>query len=343
MSKKNEKMILLTGATGYIGSHTWVELLKSGFEVLGVDNFSNSSSMVLDRIRRLTGRNPHFIRVDLRDRAGMAQLFAENGIDATIHFAALKSVAESVNKPVEYYTNNIGALLTLCDVMQSAGVHHLVFSSSATVYGNPSMVPITENSPLSATNPYGHTKLMSEQILRDLEHSNELWKMAYLRYFNPVGAHESGLIGEDPRGLPNNLMPYVAQVAGKRLEKLSVYGHDYPTVDGTGVRDYIHVVDLARAHLAALNYLREEGNSFTANIGTGRGYSVLQVIAEYEKASGQTVPFEFVQRRKGDVAACYADASLAAKLLGWRAERDLYAMCKDSWTWQSLNPQGFSA
>ncbi|PUA17485.1 UDP-glucose 4-epimerase GalE [Glaciimonas sp. PCH181] len=343
MNNSNKSAILLTGATGYIGSHTWVELLNAGHDVIGVDNLVNSSPVVLDRIQKITGKKPHFVEANLCDRAATESLFNGNRIGAAIHFAALKSVGESVAKPVEYYANNLGALLTLCSAMTAAGVDQLVFSSSATVYGNPATVPIREDFPLSATNPYGQTKLMGEQMLRDLEISNDSWKVAYLRYFNPVGAHESGLIGEDPRGTPNNLMPYIARVAAKRSAKLSVFGSDYPTVDGTGVRDYIHVVDLAKAHLAALAYLQREQKSLTTNIGTGSGYSVLEVIAAYEKASDQPVPYDLVPRRPGDIASCYADPSLAAELLGWRAERGLAAMCADSWKWQSLNPLGFEA
>ncbi|MGS0742496.1 UDP-glucose 4-epimerase GalE [Glaciimonas sp. GG7] len=341
MISSDKSTILLTGATGYIGSHTWVALLDAGYEVVGVDNLVNSSPVVLERIKKITGKTPHFVEADLCDRSATEQLFNDHRISAAIHFAALKSVGESVAKPVEYYANNLGALLTLCGAMQTAGARQLVFSSSATVYGNPATVPIREDFPLSATNPYGQTKLMGEQMLRDLAHADESWKVAFLRYFNPVGAHESGLIGEDPRGTPNNLMPYIARVAAKRSAKLSVFGGDYPTVDGTGVRDYIHVVDLAKAHLAALAYLQRKEQSFTANIGTGCGYSVLEVIAAYEKASAQPIPFEIVPRRPGDIASCYADPSLAAELLDWRAEKDLAAMCADSWKWQSLNPVGF--
>lgn len=343
MSNAKNAAILLTGATGYIGSHTWVELLKAGYEVVGVDNLVNSSPLVLDRIQKITGLKPHFVEADLCDRSATERLFNDHQIAAAIHFAALKSVGESVAKPIEYYANNLGALLTLCGVMQSANVNQFVFSSSATVYGNPATVPIKEDFPLRASNPYGRTKLMGEQILRDLAEANEHWKVAFLRYFNPVGAHESGLIGEDPRGTPNNLMPYIARVAARRAAKLSVFGSDYPTIDGTGVRDYIHVVDLAKAHLAALSYLQKRGQSITANIGTGCGYSVLEVIAAYEKASGQTVPYDLVPRRPGDIASYYADPRLAAELLDWRAEKDLAAMCADSWKWQSLNPAGFEA
>lgn len=333
--------ILLTGATGYIGSHTWIELLDAGYDVVGVDNFINSSPIVLDRIKKITGKTPVFIEADMVDYNVIKQVFNRHHITAAIHFAALKSVNESVSQPLKYYANNLNSLLTLCQCMNEANVKKLVFSSSAAIYGNPATVPIRENFPLSATNPYGQTKLMGEQVLRDLEHADPNWKVAYLRYFNPVGAHQSGLIGEDPGGIPNNLMPYIARVAVKQSEKVAVFGSDYPTPDGTGIRDYIHVVDLAKAHLAALNYLEHEQQSFTANIGTGRGYSVLEVIAAYEKASNQPIPYQLAPRRPGDVACCYADPSLAARLLGWRAIYDLEKICADSWHWQSQNPQGF--
>jgi UDP-glucose 4-epimerase len=280
---------------------------------------------------------------DVRDRALLDRLFSEHNISGAIHFAALKAVGESVSKPLEYYGNNLEGMITLCSAMQSAGVMQLVFSSSATVYGNPHTVPILEDFPLSATNPYGQTKLMGEQILRDLEISNPDWRIAYLRYFNPVGAHESGLIGEDPGGIPNNLMPYVAQVAGGRREKLSVYGGDYPTVDGTGVRDYIHVCDLADGHVAALDYLRRHPRGMTVNLGTGRGYSGREVVKAYDRASGRPIPYEIVARRAGDIASCYADPALAYELLGWRARHDIDRMCEDSWRWQSMNPMGFAA
>lgn len=335
--------ILLTGATGYIGSHTWIELLDAGYDVVGVDNFINSSPIVLDRIKKITGKTPVFIEADMVDYNVIKQVFNRHHITAAIHFAALKSVNESVSQPLKYYANNLNSLLTLCQCMNEANVKKLVFSSSAAIYGNPVTVPIRENFPLSATNPYGQTKLMGEQVLRDLEHADPNWKVAYLRYFNPVGAHQSGLIGEDPGGIPNNLMPYIARVAVKQSEKVAVFGSDYPTPDGTGIRDYIHVVDLAKAHLAALNYLEHEQQSFTANIGTGRGYSVLEVIAAYEKASNQPIPYQLAPRRPGDVACCYADPSLAARLLGWRAIYDLEKICADSWHWQSQNPQGFQS
>ncbi|MBF6988429.1 MULTISPECIES: UDP-glucose 4-epimerase GalE [Cupriavidus] len=335
--------LLLTGATGYIASHTWVALLNAGYHVIGLDNLCNSSPVVIERLAAITGKTPHFVQGDVRDRALLDQLFAEHRISGVIHFAALKAVGESVSQPLQYYSNNLDGLLTVCAAMGAAGVKQLVFSSSATVYGNPQTVPILEDFPLSATNPYGQTKLMGEQILRDLEKSDPAWRIAYLRYFNPVGAHESGLIGEDPRGIPNNLMPYVAQVAGGRREKLMVFGGDYPTPDGTGVRDYIHVCDLADGHLAALVYLRDQGRGMTVNLGTGRGYSVLEVVEAYQRASGKPVPYEIVARRPGDIASCYADPALANQLLGWRAQHDIERMCQDSWRWQSMNPQGFGA
>lgn len=335
--------LLLTGATGYIASHTWVALLDAGYDVVGLDNLCNSSRVVVDRIATITGKTPDFVEGDVRDRALLDRLFAQRRIGGVIHFAALKAVGESVAQPLAYYDNNLNGLLTLCAAMQAAQIRELVFSSSATVYGNPHKVPIREDFPLSATNPYGQTKLMSEQILRDLERADPAWRIAFLRYFNPVGAHRSGLIGEDPGGIPNNLMPYVAQVAGGRREKLMVFGGDYPTVDGTGVRDYIHVCDLADGHLAALRYLREQGQGLTVNLGTGRGYSVLEVVAAYQRASGRPIPYEIVGRRPGDIAACFADPSLAHELLGWRARHDIERMCADSWRWQSMNPLGFSS
>jgi len=334
--------LLLTGATGYIASHTWVALHEAGYHVIGLDNLRNSNCEVVNRLARITGANPHFVEGDVRDRALLRRLFTEHDIKGAIHFAALKAVGESVAKPLEYYGNNLDGLIALCETMQSAGVRQLVFSSSATVYGNPHTVPILESFPLSATNPYGQTKLMGEQILRDLELSDPEWRIAFLRYFNPVGAHESGLIGEDPGGIPNNLMPYVAQVAGGRREKLSVYGGDYSTVDGTGVRDYIHVCDLADGHVAALDYLRSHPRGLTVNLGTGCGYSVLEVVKAYERASGRPVPYQLVARRPGDIASCYADPMLAHELLGWRAHHDIDRMCVDSWRWQSMNPTGFS-
>ncbi len=335
--------VLLTGATGYIASHTWLALLKAGFDVVGVDDFSNSSPEVLKRLEALSGTRPVFERVDVCDAAALEAVFQRHRIDATVHFAAFKAVGESTQKPLAYYANNIGGLLNVCRVMQQHGVHRFVFSSSATVYGDPASLPITESFPLSATNPYGQTKLIGETILRDLGAADPAWQTGCLRYFNPVGAHESGRIGEDPRGIPNNLMPYVAQVAVGRRPFLQVFGNDYPTVDGTGVRDYIHVDDLAEGHVAALRRLLEAPGSFTVNLGTGRGYSVLEVLQAYARACGRDLAHQVVPRRPGDVAACYADPTLARQLLGWQARHDLDRMCADSWRWQSMNPQGFEA
>ena len=333
--------ILLTGATGYIGSHTWLALLAAGFEVLGVDDFSNSSPVVLERLAGLADRAPRFERLDVGDTAAMDALFGRHRIDAVVHFAAFKAVGESTSKPLAYYRNNIGGLLSVCAAMQSRGCKRLVYSSSATVYGDPASLPIREDFPLSATNPYGQTKLIGETVLRDLGTADAQWQTACLRYFNPVGAHESGRIGEDPRGTPNNLMPYVAQVAVGRRPRLAVFGNDWPTPDGTGVRDYIHVGDLAEGHVAALRRLFDHPGSFTVNLGTGRGCSVLEVVHAFAAASGREVPVQFAPRRAGDVAACWADPSLARELLGWQARHDLARMCADSWRWQSLNPQGF--
>ena len=335
--------VLLTGATGYIASHTWLALQAAGFSVVGVDDFSNSSPEVLNRLRELSGQTPVFEPVNVCDAAAMEGVFQRHRIDAAVHFAAFKAVGESAERPLAYYANNLGGLLTVCDALLRHGVHRFVFSSSATVYGRPERLPLDEGAALSATNPYGQTKLMGEQILRDLGASQPLWQTACLRYFNPVGAHESGRIGEDPRGVPNNLMPYVAQVAIGRRERLSVWGDDYPTPDGTGVRDYIHVVDLAEGHAAALRRLFDAPGSYTVNLGTGRGYSVLEVVAAYAKASGRPVPYAAMPRRPGDIAACYADPALARELLGWQAQLDLDRMCADSWRWQSMNPRGFEA
>lgn len=337
-----QKTILLTGATGYIGSHTWCALVVAGYKVIGLDNLCNSAGEVVSRIKAITGIELDFIKGDVRDADLLEDIFSKYTVDAVIHFAALKAVGESVEKALAYYDNNLNGLLTLIKVMKRNDVKTFIFSSSATVYGDPHSVPIKENFPLSATNPYGQTKLMSEQILRDLERSDNDWCIGYLRYFNPVGAHESGLIGEAPNGTPNNLMPYVAQVAAGSLSKLRIYGDDYPTEDGTGVRDYIHVMDLAEGHVVALGHLIGVGDSITVNLGTGRGYSVLDVIHAYEAASNRPIPYEIVKRRIGDVAACYADASLAERVLGWRATKELAEMCADSWRWQSMNPNGFS-
>ncbi|RRS05174.1 UDP-glucose 4-epimerase GalE [Aquabacterium soli] len=340
------KTVLLTGATGYIGSHTWLALLNQGLGVIGVDNFVNSSDKVIERLRDLTGSPPMFVSGDVRESSVLDACFekafqAGSAVSAVIHFAALKAVGESVEKPLDYFNNNIGGLISVCQAMERHGASQLVFSSSATVYGQPKQLPITEDSPLQATNPYGQTKLMGEELLRELERCNPKWKIAYLRYFNPVGAHPSGQIGEDPRGVPNNLMPYVAQVAVGKRAHLNVFGDDYDTPDGTGVRDYIHVCDLADGHVAALRYLDEQQQSLTVNLGTGQGYSVVEVARAYERASGQSIPLVYAPRRAGDVAACYADPTLAQTLMGWKAQRGLDDMCADSWRWQSLNPQGF--
>ncbi|HDR8940834.1 TPA: UDP-glucose 4-epimerase GalE [Burkholderia vietnamiensis] len=333
--------ILVTGGAGYIGSHTAVELLDNGYDVVIVDNLVNSKVEAVRRIERITGKTPAFHQVDVCDEAALAKVFDAHPITGTIHFAALKAVGESVAKPLEYYQNNLGGLLAVLKVMRERNVRQFVFSSSATVYGVPERSPIDESFPLSATNPYGQSKLIAEQILRDLEVSDPSWRIATLRYFNPVGAHSSGLIGEDPAGIPNNLMPYVAQVAVGKLEKLRVFGSDYPTPDGTGVRDYIHVVDLAKGHIAALDALATRDASFVVNLGTGQGYSVLEVVRAFEKASGRPVPYELVARRPGDIAECYANPQAAADIIGWRATLGIEEMCADHWKWQEGNPRGF--
>jgi UDP-glucose 4-epimerase len=335
--------ILLTGATGYIASHTWLALWQAGFDVIGVDDFRNSSPVVLQRLAELGGRTPVFERADVGDAAAMAAVLDRHRIDATVHFAALKAVGESAAMPLAYYRNNIGGLVTVCEALQARRIGRFVFSSSATVYGQPERLPLDESARVDATNPYGRTKLMGEQILTDLGAADAGWQTALLRYFNPVGAHSSGRIGEDPRGTPNNLMPYVSQVAVGRRDKLSVWGKDYDTPDGTGVRDYIHVVDLAEGHVAAVQRLLDQPGSFTVNLGTGRGHSVLEVVAAFAAASGRAIPYEIRPRRPGDVAACWADPSRAQQLLGWRATRDLATMCTDAWRWQSNNPNGFDA
>jgi UDP-glucose 4-epimerase len=333
--------VLVTGGAGYIGSHTCVEMLTAGMDVVVVDNLCNSKEESLRRVREITGRTPTFIKADLRDRAALDAIFRDTAFDAVVHFAGLKAVGESVEIPLAYYENNLGGTITLCRAMAAAGVKNLVFSSSATVYGDPATVPIREGFPLSATNPYGRSKLFIEEILRDLHVSDGAWNIALLRYFNPVGAHPSGRIGEDPNGIPNNLMPYVAQVAVGKLPRLRVFGNDYPTPDGTGVRDYIHVVDLARGHLAALRRLEAAPGVVVYNLGTGHGYSVLDMVAAFERASGRPVPYEIVARRAGDIAVCYADPALAKAELGWQAQLGIDAMVRDSWRWQSENPQGF--
>lgn len=333
--------ILLTGAAGYIASHTWLALQQAGYRVVGVDNFANSSPVVLERLAELARAPIEFERADVCDAAALDEVFSRHRPAAVVHFAAHKAVGESVSQPLAYYRNNVGGLVNTCEVMKRHGCLRMVFSSSATVYGAPERLPLREDAPTSATNPYGATKLMGEQILRDLGVSEPAWQTACLRYFNPVGAHESGRIGEDPRGTPNNLMPYVAQVAVGRREKLSVFGGDYATPDGTGVRDYIHVTDLAEGHVAALRRLLDQPGSLTVNLGTGQGYSVLDLVRAYEAASGRRVPYEIVARRPGDVAACWADPALARETLGWQAQLDLARMCEDSWRWQHLNPHGF--
>ena len=328
-------MILVTGGCGYIGSHLCVALAQAGEPYLVVDNFSNSRPSVLERVARITGQAPAFVEGDVRDVALLQQLFARHAISAVVHLAAFKAVGESVREPLMYYGNNVAGTVALLQAMRDAGVRSMVFSSSATVYGDPASLPIREDFPLSATNPYGWSKLMMEQVLADVAAAEPgLWRIARLRYFNPVGAHESGLIGEDPRGIPNNLLPYVAQVAAGQREALSVYGNDYPTVDGTGVRDYIHVCDLAEGHVAALHYLRQHPGLLTVNLGTGQPVSVLEMVRGFELASGRPVPYRIVARRPGDVAACWADPALAERLLGWRARRGVEAMCRDAWRWQ---------
>jgi UDP-glucose 4-epimerase len=333
--------ILVTGGAGYIGSHTSLELLNAGYDVVVVDNLINSKVESLRRVQELTGRSLTFHQVDLLDNAALDAVFAEAPVDAVIHFAGLKAVGESVSIPLRYYHNNITGTLVLCEVMLAHGVKNLVFSSSATVYGAPETVPIREDFPLSATNPYGRTKLMIEDILRDLGQADPAFNVALLRYFNPVGAHASGRIGEDPNGIPNNLMPYVAQVAVGKLPYLRVFGKDYPTVDGTGVRDYIHVVDLANGHLKALEKLSANPGVQAYNLGTGQGYSVLDVVAAYEEMSGKPIPYQVIERRPGDVAESYADPTRAQKELNWTAKLGLADMCADSWRWQSQNPNGF--
>lgn len=340
--------ILVTGGAGYIGSHTCLELLQAGYEVIVVDNLANSKVESLSRVQKLvgdalrgTGKELTFHQVDLLDKEALNAIFANAAIQAVIHFAGLKAVGESVTIPLQYYHNNLTGTLILCEVMAQHEVKNLVFSSSATVYGNPHKVPITEDFPLSATNPYGRSKLMIEEILRDLYRADDAWNVAILRYFNPVGAHQSGQIGEDPNGIPNNLVPYIAQVAIGKLPELSVFGNDYPTRDGTGIRDYIHVVDLAAGHLKAIEKLRSNPGVVTYNLGTGRGYSVLEVVSAFEKASGKKIPYKIVGRRPGDIASCYADPAKANRELGWSAERDIDEMCADAWRWQSDNPNGY--
>jgi UDP-glucose 4-epimerase len=334
--------VLVTGGTGYIGSHACVELIQAGHDVVVFDNLCNSHAAVLERIGRITGKRPDFVKGDVRDTNALHGIFGRYRFDAVIHFAGLKAVGESVEKPIEYYDNNVQGALSLCRAMAGAGVGALVFSSSATVYGNTASVPIREDAALGPTSPYGHSKWMVERILEDLSASQPgAWRIALLRYFNPVGAHPSGQIGEDPQGVPNNLMPNITQVASGIRDRLRVFGSDYPTRDGTGVRDFIHVVDLARGHIAALETMKRERRGFTVNLGTGRGISVLEAVHAFERASGRTIPIERVARRAGDIAESYADPSLAQSMLGWKAAYGLDDMCRDAWRWQSLNPNGY--
>jgi UDP-glucose 4-epimerase len=333
--------ILVTGGAGSIGSHTCVALLEAGYKIVVVDSFANSKSESLKRVEEITGKNVSFYHVDLLDREGLEKVFSENSIDSVIHFAGLKAVGDSVSIPLHYYHNNITGTLILAKVMQKFGVYKMVFSSSATVYGVPKQVPISEDDSLHATNPYGRSKLMIEEILRDLYVSNKDWSIALLRYFNPIVAHESGCIGEDPNGIPNNLMPFITQVAVGKLEELKVFGNDYSTIDGTGVRDYIHVVDLAKGHLKALEKVQSSAGVEAYNLGTGKGYSVLEMVHAFEGASGKKVPYRIVERRPGDIAECYADPTKAKAELGWEAEKGLVEMCRDSWRWQSKNPEGY--
>lgn len=337
------RKILTTGGAGYIGSHTIIELANAGYEAVVIDDFSNSSREALSRVERILDRDITFYEGDVRDEALLDRIFTEQKIEAVIHFAGYKAVGESVSKPIEYYDNNLISTLALTKMMRKHDVKKLVFSSSATVYGDPASVPIREDFPLSCTNPYGWTKYMNEQILTDIAVSDPDWCVTLLRYFNPIGAHESGTIGEDPKGIPNNLMPYIAQVAVGKLETLHVFGDDYDTVDGTGVRDYIHVVDLAKGHVAAIDYALEHQGVEAVNLGTGKGYSVLQLAHAFQEASGQDIPHVIDPRRPGDIAACYADATKAADLFNWRAEKGIGEMCADSWRWQSQNPNGYEA
>ena len=331
--------ILVTGGAGYIGSHTCVELLNAGYDVTIVDNLCNSKRTVVDRIQRITGRQITFVEADVRDRSALLSALA--GVDGVIHFAGLKAVGESVAKPLAYYDNNLGSTIALCESMAKRGIRALVFSSSATVYGDPAAVPIKEDFPLSCTNPYGWTKLMGEQILRDTAAIHGDWGVLLLRYFNPIGAHESGEIGEDPNGIPNNLLPYIAKVAVGLLPALTIYGNDYPTRDGTGIRDYIHVVDLARGHVAAMEYAMAHTGTEIFNLGTGRGVSVTELVETFEKVNGVPVPHVYAGRREGDLAVCYANADKARQMLGWQARLDIADMCRDSWNWQRQNPEGY--
>ncbi len=342
MTDGTARRVLVTGGAGYIGSHTVLELLRAGWEVVALDNLCNASAESLRRVARIAGREAPLVRADVRDEAALRKVLREQHFDAVVHFAGLKAVGESVAQPLAYYDNNVAGSVTLLRALAEAGVRRIVFSSSATVYGDPQQVPIDEGAAIAPANPYGRSKRMVEQLLGDLAASDARWSIGILRYFNPVGAHESGLIGEDPAGIPNNLMPFVSQVAVGRLPRLSVFGGDWPTRDGTGVRDYIHVVDLARGHLAALERALAQPGAFTVNLGTGTGCSVLEMVRAFERASGRTVPYEIVARRPGDIAECYADVSAAQALLGWRAQLDIERMCVDAWRWQSANPAGYA-
>ena len=333
--------VLVTGGMGYIGSHTCIQMIEAGMNPVLLDNLYNSKPAVLDRIEKVSGTRPTFIQADIRNKAALIDAMQTHQIEAVVHFAGLKAVGESVSKPLEYYDNNVNGTLVLVAAMQEVGVKKLVFSSSATVYGDPSHVPITEDFPTSATNPYGRSKLMVEECLSDFQHANPDWSIILLRYFNPVGSHPSGELGEDPQGIPNNLMPFVSQVAVGRREFLSVFGNDYPTKDGTGVRDYIHVMDLSDGHIAALEHVGPKAGLHIYNLGTGNGYSVLEMVQAFEKASGKSVPYQFAERRPGDIAECWADPSKAMHDLHWKAERTLEAMTEDTWRWQSMNPQGY--
>jgi UDP-glucose 4-epimerase len=334
--------ILVTGGAGFIGSHTVVELLRANLQVVIIDNLCNSSPVALERIAAITGRVPDFVQADIRDQATLQRVFGDYHPEAVVHFAGLKAVGESVERPLDYYQNNVCGTAILCEAMAEAGVKNLVFSSSATVYGDPASNPIREDFPTGATNPYGRSKLMVEEMLRDLQLSDPEWRIALLRYFNPVGAHPSGLIGEDPQGVPNNLFPFVSQVAIGARERLQVFGDDYPTPDGTGVRDYIHVVDLAKGHLRALEWTARQPGLLCCNLGTGQGYSVLELVEAFTRVNNVQVPYQVVARRPGDIAACYADPSLAASELNWRAEHGLAEMCRDGWNWQKKNPDGYA-
>ena len=333
--------VLVTGGAGYIGSHACVSLIEAGYRVVVLDNLYNSSAQAIARVERITGHGVDLVQGDVRDAQRLDALFQGHHIDAVMHFAGLKAVGESVEKPLEYYDNNVNGTLVLLAAMERAGIQRLIFSSSSTVYGDPASVPIREDFPTGATNPYGRSKLMVEEILADWHHAHPGWSIGRLRYFNPVGAHASGLIGEDPNGIPNNLMPFISQIAVGRREKLSVFGSDYPTPDGTGIRDYIHVMDLVEGHVAALAYIAREPGLLTVNLGTGQGASVLDMVRAFESASGRKIPYEIVDRRAGDIAECWADPAMAEDLLGWKATRSLEQMCADTWRWQEANPEGY--